>query len=106
MSVDIAKRSRLQFYDLLSVDGVEFWELSDLPDIPVQTDDLVHEVIATDRIDTIAGRYYGDPVLWWVVALANGMELVPADLNEGARLRIPAPRYVLQVLFHVARGNS
>ena len=105
MPVDIANRSRLRFYDLLSADGVEFWDLSELPDLPIQTDDLFHTVISNDRIDTIAVRYYGDPVLWWVVSLANNLDLVPTELSEGQILRIPSPRYVLQELFQRAKAG-
>ena len=46
-----------------------------------------------DRLDTIAGRYYGDGRLWWVVAAASDIGwwlqvpagtrvLIPTDLNE------------------------
>jgi nucleoid-associated protein YgaU len=106
MSVDIPLRSRLQFADLLSYSGVEFWETVDLPNVEIQSDDVFHIVCSTDRIDSIAYKYYGDPVLWWVVAVANDLELVPTDLYEGQTLRIPAPRYVLQELFtSVAKGR-
>ena len=99
MSVKVNKHSRLRFSELLSSEGVEFWDTLVLPTIVSQTDDMVYEVTSSDRIDTIANKFYGDPVLWWVVAAANDMELVPTALYEGQKLRIPAPRYVLQELF-------
>ena len=106
MSVDIPLRSRLQFADLVSYDGVEFWDLLDLSDVPIQSDDIFHTVIQLDRIDSIATKYYGDPVLWWVIAAANDLELVPTSIYEGQTLRIPAPRYILQELFQrVTKGR-
>ena len=41
-----------------------------------------------ERLDTIAGRYYGDASLWWVIAAASGIGWglqVPA----GTHLTIP-----------------
>lgn len=104
MSVLVARASPLRFTDLLQTDGVTFWDVLDLPDIPIQSDDISYTTISTDRIDNLAARFYGDSVLWWVIALANGMELLPTDLHAGQALRIPSPRYVQQTLFKKAQG--
>jgi hypothetical protein len=98
--------SRLRFAPLLTADGVEFWDLLDLPAIPEQSDDLAHAVIGTDRIDLLAQKYYGSPVLWWVIAVANDLELLPSDLYTGQLLRIPAPRYVLREFFQNTRHRA
>ena len=103
MSVQISKNSRLSFATLLQVDGVTFWDTLDLPTIPVNADDLFYTVMTGDRIDTIATKFYGDPVLWWVVAAANDMEIIPTALNEGTQIRIPSPTYVNQSLFKQSR---
>jgi hypothetical protein len=102
MAVQVQKGSRLRFGKVVKADGVEFWEVLDIPEIPAQRDDLVHRVEGPDRLDLIAYRYYQDPRLWWVVAVANDMEEIPTDLNVGDDLRVPSPRYVLQVLFKKA----
>lgn len=99
MAIPVPKNSRLRFADLIVVDGVEHWDLLQLADIPTQRDDLKYLVKTADRIDLLARRFYGDAVLWWVIALANGMEIVPTALNDGQVLRIPSPRFVQQVLF-------
>ena len=102
MAVRVQKGSRLRFGELVTLDGVEFWDILDIPEIPAQRDDLVHRVEGPDRIDLISDRYYQDARLWWVIAVANGMEELPTELNVGDEIRIPSPRYVSQVLFKKA----
>lgn len=98
MAVEIVARSRLLFADLLSVDGVEFWDTLVLPPNPPRGDDVIHTVIGSDRIDLLAQRYYQDPVLWWVIAWANDMEILPTDLKVGEDIRIPSPKFVQSLL--------
>jgi len=102
MAVRVQKGSRLRFGELVTLDGVEFWDILDIPEIPAQRDDLVHRVEGPDRIDLISDWYYQDARLWWVIAVANGMEELPTELNVGDEIRIPSPRYVSQVLFKKA----
>ncbi len=104
MSVKIPVHSRLRFGNLYSSEGVEFWDILDLPTIEEQDDDIVYQIKGGvgERVDQLASRFYGDPKLWWVIALANGFELVPVDLNHGDFIVVPAPRYVLQELFQKA----
>ena len=40
----------------------------------------------TERLDVIAGKYYGDGTLWWVIAGASGI---------GWNLQVPAGTYLL-----------
>jgi nucleoid-associated protein YgaU len=103
MTVQIQNNSRLRFGAAIEVDGVGFWDVLDLPEIVAQVDDQQYTVVSTDRIDTLAARFYGDPVLWWVIAAANDMELSTVALSSGQVLRIPASRYVLQDLFKSAK---
>lgn len=102
MAINLVIHSRLRFSRLLLVDGVEFWDLWSAPTIPVQNDDLQYTVQSGDRIDLLANRFYSDPVLWWVIASANSLDLMPSDLISNATLRIPSPRYVLNDLFKTA----
>jgi len=102
MAVKVKSNSRMRFYDLITIDGFEFWDLPELPEVPIQLDDQYHQVMDGDRIDLLAHRFYGDPVLWWVIAVANDIELVPTDLSVGDILRIPSPNYVNQILFKKA----
>lgn len=54
-----------------------------------------HEVEAGDRLDNLAARYLGDPLLLWRICDAN-RAVRPADLvaEAGARLRITLPEGV------------
>lgn len=99
MTVNVKEKSRLRFAELLEVGGVVFWDTVVLPDIPEQVDDIVYRVRDIDRIDLLANRFYGDPVLWWVIAEANDFEILPTDFNTADVIRIPAPRYILGALF-------
>ena len=93
MSIDIKNGSRLRFADLLLVDGVEFWDTLVLPDAAPRQDDIQHVVSQSDRIDLLANRYYQDPAMWWVIAWANNLEILPTDMKEGMQLRIPSKSF-------------
>jgi hypothetical protein len=99
MSTSILRNSRLNLATLMSVDGVEFWDMVDLPAYPTNKDDIKYQVTSSDRIDLMANRYYSDPSLWWVIAWANDMEIFPTDLNVGEIIIIPSTDYVKTRLF-------
>ena len=99
MAIRIKRNSRLQFYALVALDGVEFWEFDPLPTVPINSADQYYQVQGGDRIDLLAQQFYGDPRFWWVIAAANDIELVPVQLNLGDKLRIPSQNFVQQRLF-------
>ena len=76
----------------------EYFELFEEPVIESQDDDLLREVRVTDRIDRLAFEFYGDPRLWWVIALRNGWEQPMTGLHPGDEIVIPSPRYVRESL--------
>ena len=41
-----------------------------------------------ERLDTIAGKQYGDSSLWWVIAAANGIGYA-MQIKEGRELIVP-----------------
>lgn len=94
MAVSVNKASRLLFGDLVIVDDVEFWDAVVLPTNTPRQDDIEYVVQGNDRIDLLAQRFYQDPVLWWVIAWANDLEILPTDLNEGQTLTIPSKLFV------------
>lgn len=103
MSVKTHNKSRLRFYQLITLDDYEFWNFDELPEVPVFNDDVYYQVKTGDRIDLIANSFYGTPQLWWVIAVANELELLPVELNDDLVLRIPSPTYVKDQLFLKAR---
>ena len=54
-----------------------------------------HTVRRGDTLYRIAGRYYGNPEKWRVIADANGI-LRPSDLRVGMTLLVPVARSVVQ----------
>lgn len=98
MTIRIKNSSRLIHSKLLLTGDVEFWDLPEYPTIEPREDDSAHEVTFTDRIDSIAMTYYGDPNLWWVIALANNLRILPGDISVGQVLKIPSSVYVRGVL--------
>ena len=107
MAVNLRSTSRLRFARLVSLDGVEHWELPEYPAIEPSSTDATYKVSRKDRIDLLANRFYGSVDLWWIIALANGLELVPNDLYEGQELIIPSSRRVFtQILRRPSRGQE
>lgn len=98
MAVRISKNSRLRTVPLVTVSGFTYWDMSVWDDIPVQPDEIQYTPQVDDRIDLLAYRFYGDPVLWWVLAVANGMEDLPTDLKYGVAIRVPSKSYVFTTI--------
>ncbi len=105
MAVALRVTSRLRFAQLIKLDGVEHWEMPEYPTIEAANDDKRYTVDRNDRIDRLADRFYGSSELWWIIALANGMELLPNDLNANAVIIIPSQNRVFtQILRRPSRG--
>jgi hypothetical protein len=99
-NVAVRRNSWLNFSQLLESDGIAFWDQPDIPDITPQDNDTF--VTVDDRtagnLDLIAFEAYGDPDLWWVIALANKIELIPTDVLVNSRLRIPNLSFVKNLM--------
>jgi len=106
MAVEVKNSSRLLFADFLTDEGVEFWDTLVLPDVRTRPDDIQYVVSNGDRVDLIANRFYQDPGLWWVVAWANNLEIIPTDLKEGDQLRIPSIDFVENELLRRVRRRG
>jgi len=93
MAVKIKKnQSRLRHADWVSADDIEFWDRPHIPDIEKSTDDIIHVVSDGERIDAISTKYYRDPALWWVIAHANDLRILPISLIPGMKITIPDVR--------------
>jgi len=71
-------------------DGKRVYRSTIYPPVPLSTSDI--QVISNegDYLDTLAYRYYGDPTLWFIIALANpGLGRGKFAVTAGLTLRIP-----------------
>lgn len=48
---------------------------------------LLHKVVAGDRLDLMAGRYFGDPFQYWRIVDANPA-FAPEELLEPGRMLV------------------
>lgn len=64
----------------------------DINDIPLATNDIYHTVTVNEesRLDLIADNYYGNPLLWWVIAQANQIYDPFNKPVSGDIIRIPS----------------
>lgn len=106
MTVRVRNTSRLKFARLTTIDEVEHWELPEYPAINEAADDGRYVVDRRDRIDKLAVLFYSDPGLWWIIALANNLALLPNDLNAGAVLKIPSQRRVFTEILRRPTGGA
>lgn len=102
MAVKIRQTSRLNFSRLLVIDDIEHWEMAELPTIAAASDDTLYQVRQEDRIDLIAKRFYGSADLWWVIAVANNLALLPNDLKPFSTIRVPSNNRVFNKILKQA----
>lgn len=60
-------------------------------------DYTVHTTIEGERLDIIAGRYYGDGTLWWVIAACSGIGWA-LQVPPGIYLKIPTDIGAIQAM--------
>lgn len=70
-------------------DGRLVYRTKIYPNIPLRDDDIYVVTDITDRLDTLAYKYYNDASLWWIIASANNIHDAPLGIKEGLVLRIP-----------------
>jgi len=104
MAIKIRRTSRLNFSRLVTLGGsnVVSWEMPEYPAINEGQDDILYQVQQEDRIDLLAQRFYGTPELWWVIAVANGLALLPNDLRPYSTIRVPSNNRVFNSILKQA----
>jgi hypothetical protein len=70
-------------------DGKRVYRTTQYPNILPDDTDLIITTCETDYLDTLAFKYYNDPTLWWVIALANNIGKGRMSVEAGLQLRIP-----------------
>ena len=98
--VEVDQHSRLNFASFVKSDGnILFFLNQQFPEIPESPQDLFITITPQTRIDMIAFQFYGDANLWWVIAVANNMKVLPFDLLIPNKIiRIP-PQDIVFSLF-------
>lgn len=70
-------------------DGKRVYKTTNYPNILPDDTDLLITTNETDYLDTLAFKYYGDPTLWWVIALTNNIGKGRLSVEPGIQLKIP-----------------
>ena len=95
-------------YDNIKVqnrwDGKRVYKTTIYPVIVPQDSDLQVVSNSEDYLDSLALKYYGDPSLFWIIALANNLGKGRLSVPPGLTLRIPID--VNQVLIDYNQLNS
>jgi nucleoid-associated protein YgaU len=66
-----------------------YMESTIYPKIKADDNDFYVISEAGDRLDILAKKYYNNPALWWVIAVANNLNDANFFVEEGMQLRIP-----------------
>ena len=100
MAVRIKKGSSFLVHaNLLSVDGVEFWQRPEIPELPASSRDTPHTVEDGDTLERIAKKHFNRDDWDWVIAHKNNLRLLPSELRPGMVLMIPDTATVREKLF-------
>ena len=70
-------------------DGKVVFNSTHYPEIPQSDSDIFIVSNETDSLDTLAFKYYKDPTLWWIIALANNIGKGRMSVEGGLQLRVP-----------------
>ena len=87
----INRTSRYRKLDrILDDEGNRYVETNEPVTVPKSPNDTFHIVTAKDenRLDLIAWQYYGNSLLWWVIAEASDI-VDPFNVPRDSVLRIP-----------------
>lgn len=87
-------------------DGKKVYYTTEYPKIEPASTDIVVISNEADYLDSLAYRYYGDPTLWWVIALANNLGKARMSVPAGLQLRIPTNINDILVNFNNLNANA
>lgn len=85
-------------------DGKKVLNTTHYPDIPVKDSDIFVISNDGDYLDTMSFKYYKDPTLWWIIALANNIGKGRMSVEGGLQIRIPTD--IGSILSEFDRLNS
>lgn len=97
-SVEVSSHSHLVFSSLKQFNEVVFWERPNIPDLIPTDTDIFTILRVHDRVDNTAYAIYQDPLLWWVLSIANDVPLPPLLMQPGFKFRLPSGDSVVALL--------
>ena len=87
-------------------DGKKVYFTTQYPIIEPSNSDIIVISNEADYLDSLAFKYYGDPTLWWVIALVNNVGKARMGVPPGLQLRIPTNINEILVNFNSLNANS
>ena len=84
----ITSRSRYVDGDIIPLVDSTVMVTRNFPNVPAVT--VFYTWTQGDRLDRLAARHLGSPLLWWKIMDANPMIQNPADIRPGTPIRIPS----------------
>lgn len=84
----ITSRSRYVDGDIIPLPDETVAAHRNFPEVPLQTN--LYTWGEYDRLDRLAARFLGSPLLWWKILDANPMIQSPTDIRPGTQIRIPS----------------
>tara|TARA_R110000744_G_scaffold74109_1_gene148207 strand:+ start:4596 stop:4898 length:303 start_codon:yes stop_codon:yes gene_type:complete len=83
--------SRLRTLKVRNLDRKRIYKALKYPPIPLSVDDLHVIITDGDRLDLLAGQFYKDVDMWWIIAIANPgvVKRDTFNLKPGIEIRIP-----------------
>jgi len=84
----------------LRFDGKRIYKSTSYPEIKPLDSDIIVISNDADFLDSLSNRYYNDPTLWWIIALANGLGNGRMSVPPGRQLRIPVDINKILSEFH------
>ena len=70
-------------------DGRRVYLTTSYPVIEPADSDVMVVSNEDDYLDALALKYYGDPTLWWIIAMVNNLGKARLSVPPGLTLRIP-----------------
>jgi len=69
--------------------GKQVYTSLNIPKIDEQETDIYIVTNTTDRLDSLAYKFYGEAKYWWVLAMVNNLGKGTLMVEAGLQLRIP-----------------
>ncbi len=82
----------------INIDNKTIYKTSYYPVLEKREDDKYLKIIGSTRLDSLALRYYKDEHLWWVIAVANNLDIDNYILKADTILRMPDLNYVKEYI--------